>query len=129
MSEQASGRRGLERARQLLELRRYDAALEALAPVLGDPALEADAWCLQTQALLGKGDLDRALQAARRAVHANPQREWAHRLLGIVLQRGGNNKDALRSAQEAARLAPHQVETLHLLAICQANMRRKDDAD
>jgi tetratricopeptide (TPR) repeat protein len=118
----------LARARNLLQLRRYDAALEALVPALGDSATESEAWCLRTQALLGKGDVTAALPAARRAVAVDPGSEWPHRLLALVLMRGGNHKDALRAAVEAARIAPHQVETLHVLAICQANARKKKEA-
>jgi len=118
----------LARARNLIQLRRYDAALEALAPALGDPATEAEAWCLHTHALLAKGDLSQALPAARKAIAVRPEDEWPHRLLALVLLHGGNHKDALRAAQEAARLAPRQVETLHVLAICQASSRKKADA-
>lgn len=118
----------LARARNLIQLRRYDAALVALAPALGDPATEAEAWCLQTQGLLAKGDLRRALPSARRAIAARTQDEWPHRLLALVLLRGGNHKGALHAAREAARIAPWQVETLHVLAICQANRRRKAEA-
>lgn len=118
----------LARARNLIQLRRYDAALEALAPALGDPATEAEAWCLHTQALLAKGDLSQALPAARKAIAVRPEDEWPRRLFALVLMHGGNPKDALRAAKEAARLAPQQVETLHVLAICQANSREKADA-
>ncbi len=123
------GLTALERARNLIQLCRYDAALEALSPAFGDPATEAEAWCLRTQALLGKSDLTQALQAARSAIGANPGNEWPHRLLACVLQQGGNPKDALRAAQEAARISPHQVETLHVLALCLANTRKKTDAE
>lgn len=117
------------RARTLIELRRYDDALAALTPALGDPTVEAEAWCLRTQALLGKGDVKEALAAARAAVEVSPEDEWPHRLHALALQYGGNHRAALRSAQEAARISPHQAETLHVLAICLANRRKKADAD
>jgi tetratricopeptide (TPR) repeat protein len=119
----------LSRARSLIQVSRYDAALDALVPALGDPATDGEAWCLRTQALLAMNDLTQALPAARKAVSLDPGGEWPHRLLALVLQRGGNHKDALRSAQEAARIAPYQAETLHVLAICQANARRKADSE
>ena len=119
----------LSRARNLIQVSRYDAALDALVPALGDPATDGEAWCLRTQALLAMNDLTHALPAARKAISLDPAGEWPHRLLALVLQRGGNHSDALRSAQEAARLAPHQAEVLHVLAICQANARKKADAE
>jgi Flp pilus assembly protein TadD len=119
----------LARARSLIQVNRYDAALDALVPALGDQATEAEAWCLRTQALLGLDDLTQALPAARKAISLDPGAEWPHRLLAIVLLRGGNNKDALRSAQEAARIAPSEAETLHVLAMCLANARKKADAE
>ena len=123
------GSAALSRARSLIEVSRYESALEALVPALGDPSSEAEAWCLRTQALLGMNDLTQALPAARKAISLDPDAEWPHRLLALVLQRGGNHKDALRSAQEAARIAPYQAETLHVLAICLANRRKKADAE
>lgn len=116
------------RARNLIDLGRYDAALEALAPALGDPDTQAEAWCLRTQALLGNNDLTQALPAARQAIAMNPEDEWPHRLLAVVLLNGGNSKDALRSAREAARIAPHELETLHALALCLAGSRKHEEA-
>lgn len=118
----------LARARSLIEVERYDAALEALAPALGDPATEGEAWCLRTQALIGMDDLRQALPAAQRAVSVRPEDEWPHRLLALVLMRQGKRKGALSAAQRAAHIAPQQVETLHVLAVCQANRRKKREA-
>lgn len=119
----------LAQARNLIALRRYDNALETLTPALGDPSTEAEAWCLQTFALLAKGDLTNALPAARKAIALDPEDEWPHRLLALVYQKGKNHKAALHSAQEAARIAPHQIESLHMLAICLANTRKKAEAE
>lgn len=126
----SDGYAALSRTRHLLQLRRYDEALEALAPALVDPATETDAWCLCTQAHLGQDDVRQALRSARRALALDPNREWPHRLLAVAHQRRSNQRDALAAAKEAARLAPEQVETLHVLAICQANVRfQKDQAE
>jgi tetratricopeptide (TPR) repeat protein len=122
------GLAALARARSLIDVRRYDEALDALAPAFGQGDTESEAWCVRAQALLGKGDLREALPAAREAVARNPQHDWPHRLLAIVLQRGGSHRAALRSAQEAARLSPDLVESLHVLAVCQANAGKRADA-
>jgi tetratricopeptide (TPR) repeat protein len=119
----------LARAESLIQLQRWDEALAALGPALGDSNTEAEAWCLRTQALLEKSDLTPALTAARKAIGLRPEDEWPHRLLALVLLRAGNVKDALKAAQEAARLSPYQVETLHVLAICQSTARKKADAE
>ncbi|WP_431896090.1 tetratricopeptide repeat protein [Nonomuraea sp. bgisy101] len=47
-----------------------------------------------------------ALTAARRAVALDPSREWAHRLASLALERLGSDAEAVREAEEAARLAP-----------------------
>lgn len=118
----------LARAKHLVELQRWDAALEALQPAYADDGCRAEAWAVRTQALIGKGDLTHALPAARQTIALRPEDEWGHRLLALVLQRGENHKDALRAAKEAARLAPDQPETLHVLALCQLNRWKRRDA-
>jgi tetratricopeptide (TPR) repeat protein len=126
----SDGYLALSRSRHLIHLSRYDEALEALVPALGDPATEAEAWCLRTQALLGRRDLRSALESVRKAISIDPNNEWPHRLHALTLQRSGNHTDALAAAKEATRLAPDQVESLHVLAICQANARfQKDEAE
>lgn len=118
-----SGWTALERARSLIAVGRNDAAMEALAPALVDSATAPEAWCLQTQALLAEGDHKQALHSARRAIELRPHDEWGHRLHALVLLGAGNKVGAVRAVEEAVRLAPEQLECLHVLAICQMQMR------
>ncbi|WP_062296138.1 tetratricopeptide repeat protein [Demequina maris] len=113
----------LEQARSLIAVGRNGAAIEALAPAMADNATAPEAWCLQTQALLAEGDHQHALQSAKRAIELRPHDEWGHRLHALVLLGAGNKAGALSAAEEAVRLAPDQLECLHVLAICQIQMR------
>ena len=98
----------LSRADALIDLGRFEMALEALAPLIAGPG-DAEALCRGARALIG---LDRHLEAADmagRAVAAAPDLEWAHRLRSAALVAlandapGGHRAALAEQAREAAR--------------------------
>lgn len=105
----------LQKADALIDLKRYDAALETLAPLLaGDdgPALSRG-----TRALLGLNRPADAVAMANRAVAAAPDSEWAHRLRSASLTALAKSTDgperkrlaleAREAARSSVRLAPN----------------------
>lgn len=118
----------LARARSLIAVKRYPEAMDALGPALVDGNTEAEAQCLRAQALIESGRPSDARDAVARALELDPHNEWPHRLRAIYLQHQGMHKLALASATEAVRLAPDEAQALHLLAVCQLNTRKKDEA-
>lgn len=112
----------LARARALLELRRYDEALDLLATSSLAAADAGQAHCLRAQALIGTGRAREAGAAARAGCALLPHDEWPHRLLAISEQSRGHHRRALEAAREAARLAPFSVHAQHTLALTQVNV-------
>lgn len=118
----------MARARELVHLRRWEGAVEALAPVLADPAADAEAWCLLAQCRLGQGYPGAAREAAQRALTTDPDEEWAYRLLAMVELRFGNGAAAQHVAEHALALAPGTTSGLHLLACAHLLQRHKGRA-
>ncbi len=119
---------GLTKAQSLVQLKRWDEAIEALDPALGDQDLGANAYCLRSQCYLAKGDRGEAKSSAEGALTIEPDSEWAHRLMAIVLLRGRRRKAALKHAAEAARIQPNTAEPLSVLCRCQLALGKNEDA-
>lgn len=110
----------LRRADALIDLGRFPAALEVLAPLLAGPG-DAQALARGARCLLGVERNDEAVDMAGRAIAANPDSEWAHRLRSVALMglaRGADGPrrsalllDARESARQAVRLAPRMPVT------------------
>ena len=96
------------RARTLIDLGRHEQAKAELAKAIADDPASTEAWCLMAQCEQKAGDVHAMLHAARQALASNPDSEWAHRLQSLALHKLGWHEDAVRSAREAVRLAPHQ---------------------
>jgi tetratricopeptide (TPR) repeat protein len=84
--------------------------------------------------MLDEARLDRAADAARRSLEADPQRVMSHFVLGVVAQRAGRYEDALasfRRAEEANRLQKGSVVLkLHAsMADCLARLGREAEAE
>lgn len=105
----------LLKARQLVELSRWPEAEAALAPALADPTSGAAPWCLLAQCRMGVGDARGARRAAERGIAAEPDEEWPHRVLAVVLTAQRRRRRALASARRALELAPDLPETMHTL--------------
>lgn len=96
----------LDRAQALLDLGRAAAARNLIAKVLAAAPADGRALCLLACSHEADGDHPGMLAAADRAVAAEPDDEWAHRLRTIALLQLDQPDEALRSAREAVRLAP-----------------------
>lgn len=119
----------IARARSLVAVKRWQDAMEALVPAYGNGATAADAHCLQAQCLLGLGQPGQAANAARQALAAEPDREWAHRLLAVACLRMEHRSGAIAAAREAVRLAPTSAHALHVLALSQLLLGHLQAAD
>jgi Flp pilus assembly protein TadD len=105
----------LDRARALIDLGRWQQALEVLRPALADPQAGGEPWCLQARCELGLGRTVPAHEAAQRAVAVDPYNEWGFRLLAVCALRMGRHDEALATCQQALLLHPDLCEGLHLL--------------
>ena len=113
----------LQRARALADLGRWSEAVEALQPALADPGGGAEPWCVLARCELGRGRADVARTAAGRAVAADPDAEWGHRLLSVAALRLGDRAGARAAAERALALEPDLCEGLHLLATIRRDER------
>lgn len=102
----------LARAQLLIEAGRPREALplvwraRSAAPDSGRPC------CYEAWIHLNLDEPKRAAVAAKLAIHADPQAEWAHRLLSHAMSATGESAGALLHAETALRLAPEKPETL-----------------
>jgi tetratricopeptide (TPR) repeat protein len=104
------------RAEALIELRRFDEAMDVLARAISIDHDAPRGWCLLAQTQLGLGDPDAALQSAGRAVALAPDLEWVHRLASLAFSRLGRHDEAVAAAREAVRLDPGSWRGLTRLA-------------
>jgi tetratricopeptide (TPR) repeat protein len=118
---------GLARARTMLDLKRHDEAASLLAAILATDPGNGTAWCLLTLAHLGAGRNADAAAAAERAIAAAPANDWPYRLASTAQLRLDNDRAALRTAQEARRLAPQEWRC-HL-CVAQATLATREDFD
>jgi len=86
------------------------------------------------QLMLDEGRFDRATDAARRSLEADPQRVMSHFALGVAAQKAGRYEEALaafRKAEEANRLQKGAVVLkLHAsMADCLARLGREAEAE
>lgn len=122
-------RSAVQRARALVDVNRWAEAAAALQPALADPQAGATPWCLLAQCQLALGQSEQALQSARRAVEAEPQEEWGHRLLAMSLSNTGRLRDAVRACTEALRLQPDSPHGLYLLSTLEIRRRHLRQAE
>jgi tetratricopeptide (TPR) repeat protein len=118
----------IERAEQLIGIRRYADALQWLGRAIAADPERARAHCLMALAFIGLGEYAQALAAAGRAATADPHDEWPQRLRSIALLETGRRREALRAAQEAARLGPDVPEALFTLVHAQLALGRGREA-
>ncbi|HWE53954.1 MAG TPA: tetratricopeptide repeat protein [Acidimicrobiales bacterium] len=105
----------LQKAQTLIDLKRFDAALEVLAPLLATD--DGPALSRGTRALIGLNRSADAVAMANRAVAASPDSEWAHRLrsaslMALAKSTDGPDRqrlalDARDAARTSVRLAPN----------------------
>jgi tetratricopeptide (TPR) repeat protein len=117
----------LERARVMLDLKRYDQAASLLARIVaGDPD-HARAWCMLAAAQLGNHQYQEALAAASRAIVIAPSDDWPYRQVSLAQLHLGHHTASVNAATEACRLAPNEWRS-HL-CLAQAELAKKEDFD
>jgi tetratricopeptide (TPR) repeat protein len=94
------------RADHLIDLRRWDAAIETLRRVPVDSAAGPDVLAGLARALAGRRDHVAALHAIEMAIEMRPDDEWLFRILARSMRALGRFDEALAAASEAVRLAP-----------------------
>lgn len=119
------------RAEMLVDLERWDEALEVLAPLLADPDAGVWEWGLLVRIRLGQLDLRGARKAAEGAIAADPASEVGHSLLALVLSITGWPKRAVREARLALELAPDSMASLLglVVVLSQPLVGKFDDAE
>lgn len=122
-------RAAVQRAEQLIGIRRYTEALPWLGRAVAAEPESPRAHCLMALALTGLGEYRRALDAAGRAAAADPHDEWPQRMRAIALLAIGRRGEALRAAREAVRLGPNVPAALFMLVQGQLACGRTREAD
>lgn len=117
----------LDRARVLLDLKRYDEAASLLALVVAVEPEDSRAWCLLARAHLGKDQYQEAAVAAKRAITLAPSDDWPYRLASMAHRHNGHSTSAWKAATEACKLAPDQWQSYVCLA--QAELARQVDSE
>ncbi len=118
----------IERAEQLIGIRRYTEALPWLGRAIAAAPESARAHCLMALALIGLGDYAKAIEATARAAAADPHDEWPQRLRSIALLETGRRWAALHSARESVRLGPDVPAALFTLVQAQLSCGKLRDA-
>lgn len=118
----------VERAEQLIGIRRYTEALPWLGRAVAVDPDGARAHCLMAVAHIGLGDHAQAIAASWRAAAVDPHDEWPQRLRSIALLETGRRREALRAAGEAVRLGPDVPAALFTLAQAQLSCGKIRDA-
>lgn len=106
----------IERAEHLIAIERYADAIPLLAKSLGSDPDSSRANALMAQAHLGMNNLEDALKYSERTIALEPDEEWGHRVRSLILTEKGHHREALKSAEESARLAPYEPAALSTLA-------------
>ncbi|MCU1645175.1 MAG: hypothetical protein JWN03_5450 [Nocardia sp.] len=120
----------LDRARILVDLNRFEAAREELARVLTATPDDAEALTLLAVASLGLLDRREAVAHSTAALRANPESQWAWRVLALStaglaesvretdrLQWRTLREQARDAARRATQLGPHEPQNYRVLAI------------
>jgi tetratricopeptide (TPR) repeat protein len=97
----------LERARVMLDLKRYDQATSLLARIVAEEPAHGRAWCMLAAAHLSNSQYQESLAAAGRSIVLAPSDDWPYRLVSIAQVHLGDTAAAIDAANEACRLAPN----------------------
>lgn len=117
--------RELDRAHRLVELGRYDDAARVARGVLGGDPENVEALSVLAVTLTAVEDWPRAVTTANRLVTAAPDSAGAHRLASLALQGDAQHEEAVRAAQSAVRLDPHDAENFVQLALAAQQVRSR----
>lgn len=106
----------MQRARALLEVRRFDDAGAVLRGAVAHHPNSPELWRVLAHAELGADNLQQALRAAEEAIAHGPEDEWSHRLASTALRRLGHAEQSVHHAREAVRIEPDNWLALGALA-------------
>jgi tetratricopeptide (TPR) repeat protein len=104
----------IERARYLIDLRRWDEALSELGAVLAVEPDSLTGLCLRAQCQIGSAQPDAACETAELAMALAPDDEWPHRIRSVALGMLGRHEEAVAEARETVRLDPDATSFLRL---------------
>lgn len=118
----------LDRARMLIDVRRFRDAVQPILQHLADEPNSAYAHAMLSRCYLQMKELPAALKAAREAIHHEPDYGYGHYIHSFVLRDLKRQFEARRAIREALRLDPHNPDFLSQSADLN-NLREKyDDA-
>jgi tetratricopeptide (TPR) repeat protein len=118
----------IQRAQLLMEVERFDDAIQALRQhLLNDPD-DALAHAQLAICLSRKEQFAAATEHAQRAVGMAPEQGFSHYALGSVLMRRGRLKEAHAAADEAIRNEPDDLHNYRLRAAIRMQQERWRDA-
>ncbi len=117
-----------QRAANLLDLHRYDEALQVIGVGLAQYPEDAELLCQGAVANLNLDRLDECRQLARRAAAADPDHTWPLRLIALAELRMGLASQAVEPVKAAIRLAPYEWQTQVVAARVCANLPQYRDA-
>ena len=116
------------RAEVLLETGRVPQAITILSTALASEPTSYTLLCLLARAHIANGTAVDAQRAAEAAIGANPEGEWAHRLLSLAYSHQHARSMAVNAARTAVRLAPTLWQTHTRLAMALADAGHNDEA-
>lgn len=116
------------RADHLIDLRRWDAAIETLRRVSVDSVAGPDVLAGLARALAGRRDHAAALHAIEMAIEMRPDDDRLFRILSRSMLALGRFDEALAAASEAVRLAPARCAPHLSRGEALLMLRRPDDA-
>ncbi|MDQ3713801.1 MAG: tetratricopeptide repeat protein [Acidobacteriota bacterium] len=119
----------LHKAEHLAEIERWREAVPLLIKVIAKNPQHFHANCLLSLCHYNLKDFQKGLEYAERAIAAEPEEEWGHRLRSVALTEQGRKKEALKSAEEAVRLEPSETSALQTLIYALLNCGKNKRAE
>ena len=118
----------LQKAEYLTEVERWREAVPLLLKVTAQNPQHFHANCLLSLCHYSLKDYGKALEFAEKSITAEPEAEWGHRLRSLSLTGQSKKKEALKSAEEAVRLAPFESYPLQNLVFAYLNCNKTKKA-
>ena len=104
-------------------------AIPLLHQALALSPADADLLCRLSSAYYRLGEWKQALKFAEEAIAAEPQTAWAHALRSQIMVVQNRGREAVKSGEEALRLAPHHADYLRPLFHAYVSCQRWKDAE